>query len=73
MYVVSVEQCAMNKPTLQPVTLELAKHVIEISNKPTNPTSAEMLVIRRLGTLVKASFDTAEMLNEWDKPNESNT
>tara|TARA_R110002020_G_scaffold463199_1_gene683145 strand:+ start:93 stop:287 length:195 start_codon:yes stop_codon:yes gene_type:complete len=61
----------MNKPTLQPVTLELAKHVIEISNKPTKPTSAEMLVIKRLGTLVKASFDAAEMFNEWDKPNET--
>ena len=73
MYVVSVEQCAMNKPTLQPVTLEIAKHVIDITDKPTRPTSAEMLVIRRLATLVEAAFDAAEMLNEWDKPDEPNT
>tara|TARA_R110002012_G_scaffold178380_1_gene343473 strand:+ start:241 stop:432 length:192 start_codon:yes stop_codon:yes gene_type:complete len=63
----------MNKPTLQPVTLEIAKHVIDITDKPTRPTSAEMLVIRRLATLVEAAFDAAKMLNEWDKPDEPNT
>ena len=63
----------MNKPTLQPITLEIAKHVKDIADKPTRPTSAEMLVIRRLATLVEAAFDSAEMLNEWDKPDEPNT
>lgn len=61
----------MNKPTLPPVTLEIANHVIDITDKPTRPTSAEMLVVRRLATLVKASFDTAEMFNEWDDIDET--
>ena len=63
----------MNKPTLPPETLEIAKHVKDITDKPTRPTSAEMLVVRRLATLVEAAFDTAEMLNEWDDIDEPNT
>lgn len=61
----------MNKPTLQPVTLEIAKHVIDITDKSTRPTSAEMLVIRRLATLAIAAFESAEMLNEWDNIDET--
>lgn len=61
----------MNKPTLTPEVLEIAKHVKDITDKPTRPTSAEMLVIRRLAVLVENSFDTAEMFNEWDDIDET--
>ncbi len=55
----------MNKPTLPPESLEIANHVIDISDKPTRPTSAEMLVVRSLATLVKeeSSFLHSGSLN----------
>ena len=64
----------MNKPTLKPKTKELNKKFYNlIRGDELNLTDEQYKLMVTLSVQIQAAFELAEMFDEWDNIDESNT